>query len=226
MKKLVLFFVLIAGSFQLLFCQEVSSLQFKNRIGLNVGGSSGFTNIPIGELQNGKKVSITFGGGTVVKFEYSHEFTRHFDISVDAGGQFSTLDKDIDNGSMSFNRSNLSLTPSYILLIGNEDNMRLRFGAGIDLFYNSELNFDLSKVPGGAKDDWKYNVAVGEHVSITFERNISKRYSISAGVKVHNSDYSFKSGNNSHPTDKDLKNPNGSGIDFFLGAYYHFNWRK
>jgi hypothetical protein len=204
----------------------ITNHKYKNRIGLTMGGGSGFQNIPFVTLTDGTEATISFGAGTLVEFEYGYEFNRHFDLTFNIGGQFSELSQTIDNGSMAFNRSILSLTPSYILPIAGGDKMRLKFGAGIDWLYNAELNFDLSKISGGVKDDWKYNGGFGEHLSIIFEYNTPKRFSFSGGFKLHNANYTFKSGNSSYPTSDDLKKPNGSGVDFILGAYYRFNWIK
>jgi len=203
-----------------------SNHRYKNRIGLNGGGGSGFKNIQVLTLSDGTKASISFGGGTVVNFEYGHEFSKHFDLAINIGGQFSELSKTVDNGSMTCNRTILSLTPSYILPIGGEDKMSLRFGAGIDWIYFVDLDFDLSKISGGVKDDWKYNAAIGEHVSVIFEYNTPKRFAFTGGLRLHNAKYEFNSGNSSYPTDDDVKYPNGSGIDFIIGAYYRFNWIK
>lgn len=200
--------------------------KFKNRIGLIMGGGGGFQNIPFVELTDGTKATISFGGDYVVQFEYGYEVNKHFDLALNIGGQFSELSQTISNGSASFNRSIVSLTPSYILPIGDGDKMRFKFGAGIDLLYNAELNFDLSKISGGTKDDWKYNGGFGEHLSIIFEILTPKRFSFNAGIRYQNANYEFKSGDHSYPIDNDLKNPNGSGMFFLLGVNYRFNWVK
>jgi hypothetical protein len=200
--------------------------KYKNRIGFIIGGGSGFQNIPFVQLTDGSESTISFGGGTAVEFEYGCEFNKHFDLAIDIGGQFSELSETVSNGSTSFTRSIISLTPAYILPIAGGDKMRLKFGAGIDMLYNAHLNFDLSQISGGFKDDWKYKGGVGEHVSIFFEFNTPKRFSFYAGGKWQNANYTFKSGGISHPTDNDVINPDGSGVYFLLGVNYHFNWKK
>lgn len=201
--------------------------RYKNRIGLNGGGGTGFTSVSIVTLTDGTQASISFGGGTVGNFEYGYEFTRHFDLAIDFGYQASALDKTIQNGSMAFNRGIISLTPSYILPLTRRDKTRFKFGVGIDWIYYAYLNFDLSKVKGGVKDDWKYNGAFGEHLSIIFELNTNnRRFSFDVEFKLYNANYSFNSGSYSYPTNDDLKKPSGSGIDFLFGVYYHFNWKK
>jgi len=202
----------------------ITNRKYKNRISLNIGGGSGFESVPMVDRPDGTKSSISFGGGTIGKFEYGYEFNNHFDLAIGIGAQFSELDKSIGgNGSVEFNRGIISLTPSYILPIDSRGNTRLKFGVGIDWLYNAELNFDLSKISGGGKDIWKYNSTIGEHVSIIFEINSLKRFSYNAGLRLYNVNYTFESGGNSYPGNgSDLKSPDGSGIDFLLGVNYHF----
>jgi hypothetical protein len=204
--------------------QNEPVVQYKDRLGLLIGFGSGSQSVPIATLIDGSKTSISFGGGTIVQLEYGHEFNRNFDVAIDIGGQFSSLDQKVSNGSMDFNRTILSLTPFYVLPITSDDKYRLKFGAGIDFLYNAELNFDLSQVTGGMKDDWKYNSAFGEHLCLIFEMNLPSRFSISAGVQWQNANYTFDTGSHSFPTTSDLKSPNGSGIVILLGGYYHFDW--
>ena len=203
---------------------SVPEVQYKDRIGLTLGAGSGFDSAPVIQLTDGSEASISFGGGTMFQIEFGHEFSRNFDLAIDVGGQFGSLDKTVSNGSMSFDRSVLSLTPSYILPLGRGDKYRLKFGGGIDFLYNDELNFDLSQMSGGFKDDWKYNSAFGEHLTVIIEMKIPERFSISAGLKWQNASYTFESGGHSYPISSDLKSPNGSGIDFFIGGFYHVDW--
>lgn len=196
----------------------------KDRLGLIIGLGNGSQSIPIATLTDGSQTSISFGGGTIVQLQYGHEFSKNFEVTIDIGGQFGSLDQKVSNGSMDFNHTILSLTPFYVLPITSDDKYRLKFGAGIDFLYNAELNFDLSQLPGGLKDDWKYNSAFGEHLSLIIEMNLQSRFSISAGVKWQNANYTFNTGSNSLPITSDLKSPSGSGIDILLGVYYHFDW--
>jgi hypothetical protein len=204
--------------------QDVPVVQYKDRLGLNIGSGAGFESAPVAKLTDGSEASISFGGGIIVQLQYGHEFNKNFDVAIDIGGQFSSLDKSVNNGSMTFNRTVLSLTPFYVLPIAGGDKFRLKFGAGVDVLYNAELNFDLSQISGGVKDDWKYNSTFGEHVSVIFEMNLPQRFSISAGLKWQNANYTFNSGSKSYPTSNNLKSPNGSGIDILIGGYYHFDW--
>jgi hypothetical protein len=213
--------------------QPVEKKEFKpahryhNRIGFNFGGGSGFQSVPIGTMSDRTVVSISFGGGTGGNFEYGYEFSRHFDLAFNIGYQTSSLDQTIDNASMAFNRGYISLTPSFILPLTHRDKTRFKLGLGIDWFFYAQLNFDLSKVSDGVKDDWIYNNGIGEHLSIIFELNTkNRRFSFDFGLKAYNANFSFQSGSFSYPKDDELGKPNGSGIDFLLGVYYHFNWRR
>lgn len=227
MKKAILVLVLIIGYIQLINCQAGQPLRYKNRIGLTGGGGSGFKYLDIVELTDGSIATISFGGGSMVQFSYGVELGRHFDLAVSAGGQFSKLTRAVSNASMNLTRSRLSVTPSYIVPISGGENMRLKIGAGFDLMYAALLTFDLSKLPGGVKDEWKYNNAFGEHLSIIFEYNTPKRLAFSGGLKLNNAAYKFKSGTISYPSSgADLEKPNGSSVDCVFGLFYTFNWKK
>lgn len=226
MKIKLTLFALLLGIAQLLFSQDAALNKYRNRIGLIFGGGSGFDNVSVLQMSDGSKASLSFGGGYLVGFEFTHEFTKHLDMTLDAGGQFSELDRQVDNASMEFTRSDLALTPAYILSLGKTGRMRLKFGAGINWLYYPQLNFDLSKIQDGVKDMWKYKGAIGEHASIIFEFSTYKRFSFNCGLKIQNAKYSFKSGDKSYPISNDLKNPNGGGVEFLLGACYNFNLKK
>ena len=204
--------------------QNAAVVEYKDRLGLIIGYGTGFQTIPIATLTSGSQTSISFGGGTFVQFQYGHQFSRNFDVTIDIGGQFSSLDQKVSNGNMDFNRTILSLTPFYVIPITRDETYRLKIGAGIDFLFNAELNFDLSQISGGIKDDWKYDSAFGEHVSLIVETDIQPRLSISAGARWQNAKYAFSTGGNSFPITGDLRDPNGSGIDILLGVCYHFDW--
>jgi hypothetical protein len=222
MRKSIALLAMILAIAGLCFGQSGSDMGLKSRVGFIVGPGFGFSKIPIAELTNGDVTSINFGGGTVVKFEYGRRLAEHWDLSVNAGGQFSRLDRYVSNGNMSFNRSNLSLTPAYILPLGGDEKAHLRIGLGLDFLYNAQLNFDLSAVPGGANDDWNYGSTIGEHISLILELNPHAKWSFVLGLKAHTARFKFESGTNSFPLDSDLKNPAAGGMDLLAGACFHF----
>ena len=211
---------------QLVIGQDATFNRYKNRIGMNVGYGGGFKTVEMAKLTDGTTSSISFGGGVIFNLEYGREFNRHFDLTLNAGGLFGQLDKSISNGSVSFSRTNLSLTPSFMLPLGSSDKIRLKIGAGIDWLYGTQLSIDLSKLTGGYKDDWKYDNTIGEHLSLILEMNLGKRLSFNAGLNLYNAQYKFKSGDKYEPTSSELKTPNGSGAGFILGLCYNFNWKK
>lgn len=227
MKKTILFLAFTIGFLQTSFCQTGQIAKHKNRIGLVGGGGSGFKYIPIVDLTNGTKASLSFGAGQLIQISYGIQFNNHFDLTINAGGQFSNLDKKVSNASMSFTRTRLAVTPSFVVPIKGGENMNLKFGAGIDWIYGALLTFDLSKIQGGVKDEWKYDNTFGEHVSVIFEYITPKRVAFSGGLEYNNASYKFKSGEISYPTaGADLDKPNGSSVNFVLGVYYTFNWKK
>jgi hypothetical protein len=203
--------------------EKNGSTGYRDRIGLCFGGGSGFEYVPVVILTDGSKASLSFGGGIAVKFEYGHEFSKHFDVEIDAGGQFSKLDKYISNGSVDFSRSILSATPSYIFHIGKGEGHYILAGIGLDLAYNADLNINLDKAPGGFTDDWKYKGGVGEHFSLFYKYKMPfKRLSFKAGLIAYNVNYQFKSGGVYHPTDDNIINPQGGGVEFICGISYNF----
>jgi len=204
----------------------ITHRKFKNRLCINIGGGSGFKDIPVATLTNGTETSISFGGGSLVKLVYGCEIRKHFDMAIDFGFQLSELDIPMNNGSMTFSRNFISVTPSYILPIGRKDRMNIKFGVGIDWLFNTSLKMELSKIPGGIDDNWKYNNTIGEHLKIVYEIKMGKRFSIDAGLKLYNANYKFESGGNYYPNDNVLKTPDGSGLDILFGLNYHFNWIK
>jgi len=204
--------------------KEVVKKRYSNRIGIILGGGSGFKNVTIGFLNDGTKVAISFGGGSGGGLEYGYEFSRHFDLGGIIFYQSSSLSSDVANAKMTFTRAFLSVTPALIVPLTKKDKTRFKFGVGLDWFFFSNLSTDLSKISGGFKDEWKYKNAFGEHLNITFELNTNnKRFSFSGQLKFYNVNYSFDKETNGYvPVDDDLEKPTGSGVDFLLGFAYHF----
>lgn len=194
----------------------------KGRFGFNIGFGGGFSSVPMVTTTDGKESTLSFGGGFVFGFKYGYELNKNFDLAFDASYQFSSLSPTINNGDVTFGRWIFSLTPSYIIPISDGETMRIKLGAGIDGYVGNGLNIDLSKLQGGFSEDWSYKSTAGFHLSAIFEMNTSSKWSLSYGLKWYNVSYSFESGGLHYPTDNKLKEPNGSGIDFVVGVYYHF----
>ncbi len=194
----------------------------KNRVGLNANAGGGFKSHPMAITTEGKESKISFGGGFGIGLKYGHEFNKHFDLAADFNYQFSSLTPFLKNADVSFSRAIVSVTPSYILPIDGGDAMRLKFGIGLDSYYVPKLAIDLSKLSEGFKDDWTYKNSFGFHLNVIYELNVSDNWSFNYGLKWYNVSYSFEEGHIFYPLAEELKTPNGSGIDFLIGFYYHF----
>jgi hypothetical protein len=210
------------GSMRKLDIQNNPLILPKNRFGLNANMGGGFESFPMATTNVGKESTISFGGGYGIGLKYGHEFNKHFDLAIDLNYQFSDLIPFLNNADVTFGRGIISITPSYILPIDGGDAMRIKFGAGLDDYFGSALTIDLSKLTNGFNDEWKYKNSLGYHLSAIFELNISDNWSFNYGLKWYNVSYSFNKSNHRYPTVNKLKSPNGSGIDFLCGIYYHF----
>ena len=193
-----------------------------HRIGISLGVGFGFENFPMFTTVDGDDSKVSFGGGFGVGIRYGYEFSRHFDLAGEAIYQSSGLRPYLKNASASFNRFMVSLTPSYIIPIDGGDGMRIKLGAGPDLFLSPELKIKGSKVAGGFNDTWSYGGTAGFHVTGIFEMNPSEKWSVIYGLKYYNAAYKFESGGVYAPMDNQLRTPDGSGIDLLFGFNYHF----
>lgn len=193
-----------------------------HRIGISFGVGFGFENFPMFTTVDGDDSKVSFGGGFGVGIRYGYEFSRHFDLAGEAIYQSSGLRPYLKNASASFNRFMVSLTPSYIIPIDGGDGMRIKLGAGPDLFLSPELKIKGSKVAGGFNDTWSYGGTAGFHVTGIFEMNPSEKWSVIYGLKYYNAAYKFESGGVYAPMDNQLRTPDGSGIDLLFGFNYHF----
>lgn len=194
----------------------------KNRFGINIGLGGGFKDFPMYMMDNGNESKISFGGGALLGLNYGHEFSKHFDISIDLNNKISLLKPTLNNAEVSFERINISLTPSYILPINDGENMRVRVGLGPDFYINPTLDINGDKISGGFKDVWKYKNTFGLHSNINFEFNLFHHWSVIYELNCHLAQFKYKSGDFVQPTLKELKEPNGNGIDFKVGFFYCF----
>lgn len=193
-----------------------------HRIGISLGVGFGFENFPMFTTVDGDDSKVSFGGGLGVGIRYGYELSRHFDLAVEANYQRSGLRPYLKNASADFDRFRVSLTPSFIIPIDGGDAMRIKLGAGPDLFLAPELKIKGSKVAGGFDDSWSYGGTAGFHVTGIFEMNPSEKWSVIYGLKYYNAAYKFESGGGYAPMDNRLRTPDGSGIDILFGFNYHF----
>ncbi len=193
-----------------------------HRIGISLGVGFGFENFPMFTTVDGDDSKVSFGGGLGVGIRYGYELSRHFDLAVEANYQRSGLRPYLKNASADFDRFRVSLTPSFIIPIDGGDAMRIKLGAGPDLFLAPELKIKGSKVAGGFDDSWSYGGTAGFHVTGIFEMNPSEKWSVIYGLKYYNAAYKFESGGGYAPMVNRLRTPDGSGIDILFGFNYHF----
>lgn len=195
----------------------------KSRLGFNIGFGGGFESIPMVTTTDGKESKISFGGGLVLGIKYGYEVSKKFDLAFDANYEISSLGPRINNGDVTFERWILSLTPSYIIPIGDGETMRIKLGGGIDGYFGNILSIDLSRLSGGFSEDWTYKNTLGYHLSAIFELNASPRWSFHYGLKWYTVSYTFESGGAHYPLDGNkLKEPSGTGLDFIISFCYHF----
>ncbi len=214
--------VINSGSIRKLDEHNTPMIRPKNRFGLNLNGGFGFESTPMLTTIDGRESTISFGGGYAIGLKYGYEITKHLDLAIDLNYQVSDLNPNLRNADVSFRRGIISVTPSYIIPIDGGDAMRIKLGAGLDRYIGSELSLDLSELIWDFKEKWSYKSSLGYHVNAIFELNVSENWSFNYGLKWYNVAYTFKKGNNYYPTEQNLESPNGSGIDFLFGLYYHF----
>ena len=211
------------GSLRMLDKKNTPLVRPKNRIGLNINLGGGFESIPFASTSNGREAKLSFGGGYAMGLKYGRELNKHWDLALDLNYQGSELTPSVSNGSVSFGRGILSITPSYIFPIDGGDAMRIKVGVGLDSYFGSNLKLKINEISGGVNDTWKYKNCVGYHLSAIWELNVSTNWSLNYGLKWYTTSYNFNSSNGtSYPIDTKLSNPNGSGIDFLCGVYYNF----
>ena len=201
---------------------QLSLFRPQHRIGTNLIIGGGFNSFPMFKTNDGD-ASISFGGGFGFGILYGYEITKHFDLALNLNYQFSILMPYLNNATTVFRRGCISITPSYIIPIGDGETKRLKIGGGYDLYCLPQLSVGGYKIPKGFNETWNYNLASGFHASVNFEMNFSTKWSLNYGLKYYYVKYSYKSGGiNYYPSADGLRIPNGSGIDLLIGLYYHF----
>jgi hypothetical protein len=194
----------------------------KNRFGFNFGFGAGLKQIPMVILTTGDKSNISFGGGIVFGLKYGYEVGKYFDLAAELNYQFTQLAPVIENGEVSFTRGNFSITPSLIIPIDGGYSMRLKLGAGLNYNFSPVLDVDLNQMTGGFNDTWKYNDALGYHISLVWERNYSESFSANIGLKYVDVQYEFESSLSGQNPDMEFLRGNGKDIEILMGVYYHF----
>lgn len=220
-------YILLATLWSLLFVPSLFAQEFeyqpKNRIGIEFGQAFGFQSIPMVEYENGSTSDMKFGDCTGVGVNYGYQFAKHFDLSSSFGYYWSGLTPKSKYGSVVFKSFRISLTPAFVIPLGANGLRRFRVGAGLDFCFSNQLKLNLSKMINGVNDNWTYDRALGYHFNALYESYfINENWSSYLGVQYYGVGYSFVSGSVAHPTDSNLKSPNGNGVGLIFGVNYRF----
>jgi hypothetical protein len=202
--------------------EPVSMARPRSRLGLFMGGGGGFEKINMGYTDNQDVLTLSTGGGFAIGAEYGKEINRSFDLSVNWFYQGSTLSQNVKNGDASFNRMGLIVTPALIIPIKGGDYLRFKLGGGLGYYGFGSMAVNGSNA-GGDNFILKYDPAFGVHASLIFESYFSDKGSFTMGLKYYNINYIYTSkGSTGVSSDPKVNKPDGSGIDFVFGYYYHF----
>jgi hypothetical protein len=197
----------------------------KVRLSLHGVAGIGFDRVDVGTTTKGDTVSISggggFGGGAGIAFGLSRKFDLDLDLGFEGGG----LTPPVDNANGSFTRGYFLATLKYKR--PTSDSGQFKFGAGIGSYYGGKLSFERTDVY--LKEDVEYDPAFGLHLTGEFERFIRPNMSVNIGAKMYFVEYKAKSAKlNSvdvpvSALKNEVRNLNGSGMDFLLGINLYFN---
>jgi len=200
----------------------LSMIRPNTRLGLFIGGGAGFETIPMGYTEKGDELTLSTGGGFSIGAEYGYELNKNFDLSVNWFYQGSTLSQRISNGDASYNRMGIIVTPAVIIPVKGGDYFRFKLGGGLGYYGLGTMTVNGSD-SGGQDFTLKYEPAIGFHLSLIFESYFSEKGSFTLGLKYSKIQYNYtKTGSTATSNDPKILNPDGSGIDFVMGYYYHF----
>lgn len=193
----------------------------KSRLGINVNAGIGFERHALFETEDGRESKFSFGGGTAFSLEYGYEFSKHFDLSLDLAYKINQLSPYLQNARWDFTHAIFSITPAYIVSLG--ESTKLRLGAGTNCSFANSLRIESANIAGGFNDRWKYSTALGFHLNAVFVFYSSDRFSWTFGAKYYNIKYNYnKSEGYSLPITEEFNKGTGDGIDFNFGFHYHF----
>jgi hypothetical protein len=194
-----------------------------SRLGVFMGGGIGFEKQPWFIDDKGNEVTLSTGGGYFLGGEYGYRFSKNFELTFSAAFEGSTLSRELSNADGSFNRIAANLTPALIIPIKGGSIINLRLGAGLGFYSSGTMKIDGSQIVPGQKFSLHYNNATGFHGLFALNAKFAERASMEFGLKYVNVRYKFKSMDPMGTvTDPDLLDPDGSGIFFYLGYYFHF----
>ena len=192
---------------------------------LQAGYGVGFDSIDVGTTTSGDRVSISGGGGGALDLGIGYGLSPMLDLDVEIGGEVSTLTPAVANADGTFTRSYLLATVKRKL--PTSDTGQFKVGVGLGAYMNGELDVDARNA-GGFHDIIKYKNALGVHLTGEFERFVAPSTSFHVGMKMYFVTYKADSAtSNGVPYSADalpgdVKDLNGSGLDFLVGVSQYF----
>lgn len=189
----------------------------KRKIGMNLDMGIGFQNTTVATTTDNRESTISAGGGVSIGVKYAYEFSKHFEGDVDLDYSFSELQPYLNNAKVTFSRGKLSITPLYLIPVGDGFLAKWKLGAGIDYLISPHLDINTLKLIGGEKTGIDYENTFGFHTKVIYEMFVNKNWSFTYGLCWTNINYKSK-----YFIPNELNTRNGSSIDFQFGAYYSF----
>jgi hypothetical protein len=195
---------------------EPVTVRYKSHAGLIMTGGIGFQTVPLFVDEDNNDVTLSAGGGFSIGLNYGYQVGKSIDLELGAEFRNSNLSEKLNNAKASFNRLAIAFTPSVIIPFRNES-MCLRAGAGPGFYSMATMKIDGSEINNSVYK-FKYNSAIGFQVQLLFEAKVMERGSMDVGLRYNNAKYELNQESSSHYlTDPELKNPDGSSIDFVIG---------
>jgi hypothetical protein len=197
----------------------------KVRLSLNAGYGFGFDTVDVGTTTSGDTISISGGGGFSFGAGFGYGLSRNLDLDLDLGFQVGGLYPPVDNADGSFDRGYFLATLKY--KVPTSDSGQFKWGAGIGSYFGGTMTFERTDMP--VQEEVEYDPAVGLHFTGEFERFIKPNLSFNLGAKIYFVEYkakSYKFNSIELPVSAlkdEVRNLNGSGMDFLLGINLYFD---
>jgi hypothetical protein len=206
--------------------QELLNTAGKTRLSLHGVMGFGFDQIDVGKTTSGDTISISGGGGLGGGAGIAFGLSRSLDLDLDLGFQAGGLTPAVDNAEGSFTRGYFLATLKYKK--PTSDTGQFKFGVGLGTYFGGKMKIERTDV-FFSKEEVDYDPAVGLHFTGEFERFIRPNVSFNVGAKIYFVEYeakSYKLNSVDVPVSslkEDVRNLNGSGMDFMIGINMYFN---
>ena len=193
----------------------------KLKLGIDVTAGSGLNKITVGKTTDNEDITISGGGGVGVSAIIGYLLFDELETDLGIGVQNNTLSKKVENAEGSFSKTILTITPKYLIIIGNSN--QINIGAGVGYYIPGDMDIDASKVTNGFHEVASYDPAVGFHVLAEYEgffQAFSHLFSWSAGIKYTSVSFEAKSYKRNGVTHNvstlkdDYRNLNGNSVNF------------